>query len=59
MSEDSKPIGTEHKSRKGTNEERLVASLILTLEVLGSITGRAPEAEGLAIAVFDTFGKGR
>lgn len=53
----SERIGQPHKSRKGTNEERLVAVIILSLETLGSITNRAPEAEGLAIAVVDTFGK--
>lgn len=50
-------VGGPHKSRKGTDEERLVASIILSLEVLGHITNRGPEAEGLAIALYDTFGK--
>lgn len=35
----------------------LLSAVLKTLRVLGSIINRKPEAEGLAIAVVDTFGK--
>lgn len=35
----------------------LLSAVLKTLRVLGSITNRKPEAEGLSIAVLDTFGK--
>ncbi|WP_158285485.1 hypothetical protein [Azospirillum sp. TSA6c] len=35
----------------------LLSVVLKTLRVLGSITNRKPEAEGLSIAVLDTFGK--
>ncbi|PWC96924.1 hypothetical protein [Azospirillum sp. TSO5] len=42
---------------KGDDAARLLSAVLNTLAVLGSITNRKPEAEGLAIAVVDTFGK--
>lgn len=51
------PISEKPKVQPQDDAADLLSAVLKTLRVLGSITNRRPEAEGLSIAILDTFGK--
>ncbi|MFP5513301.1 MAG: hypothetical protein ACLGJC_09495 [Alphaproteobacteria bacterium] len=58
MPSDAKgPSGLKITQPERDDATDLLSAVLKTIRVLGNITSRQPEAEGLAIAIVDTFGR--